>query len=350
MTTIRDIAKASGVSAATVSQVLGNGGRPVHPQTRARVVSAAQSLDYRPNAVARGLVRKRMDTIGLVFLHGDIAAHSNPFLLGVLDGVLSVSTRQNRRTMLCTLPSWETASDHVSDFSDGRCDGVLLLVPPAGCSLVTQLQRREVPFVVVNGGDSFGEIPRVDVDNVRAAFELTRVLLGLGHRRIGFVHRRTEWGFPFAAERQQGYREAMLAAGCYDPALAFLDPDEILPSVFAAQERPTALFCCLDALALSVLEALQQQGVRVPEEISVAGFDDIPGAAMSVPALTTVRQPMTQIGERAAEMLLTLIDDKQEIDRKQEIDHKKRANPLEILATEIVLRQSTAVHSPQALV
>lgn len=330
MTTIRDIAKASGVSVATVSQVLSNGGRPVHPQTRERVVSAAQSLEYRPNAVARGLVRKRMDTIGLVFLHGDIAAHSNPFLLGVLDGVLSVSTRQDRRTMLCTLPSWEAVGEHVSELSDGRCDGVLLLVPPAGCPLVTQLQRRKVPFVVVNGGDSFGEIPHVDVDNVRAAFEMTQYLLSLGHRRIGFVHRRTDWDFPFAAERQQGYREAMCAAGCYDPALARFDADELMPLDLAARGRPTALFCCFDALALTVLDALRQQGVRVPEEVSVAGFDDIPGAATSLPGLTTMRQPMTKIGEQAAETLLAFIDGKTEV------------KPFTLLATELISRQSTA--------
>lgn len=329
-TTIKDIAKASGVSVATVSQVLGNGGRPVHPQTRLRVISAAQTLDYTPNAVARGLVQKRMNTIGLVFLHGDIPAHSNPFLMGVLDGVLSVSTRRDQRMMLCTLPRWETAGDHVSDFSDGRCDGVLLLVPPAGCPLVTQLQHRKVPFVVVNGGDCFGQVPHIDIDNVQAAFEMTQHLLSLGHRRIGFVHRQTEWEFPFAAERQQGYREAMTAAGCYDPALARLDADEMMPFDLNGYGRPTALFCCFDALALTVLEALRQQGVRVPEEVSVVGFDDIPGAATCTPGLTTMRQPMTEIGEQAAEKLLALIDGRTVVE------------PFTVLATEFISRQSTA--------
>jgi LacI family transcriptional regulator len=325
MPTIKDIAKASGVSPATVSQVLGNGCRPVHPRTRERVMLAAQSLDYSPNAVARGLVQKRMNTIGLVFLHGDTTAHSNPFLMGVLDGVLSVSTRRNQRTTLCTLPSWEAAEEHLPELSDGRCDGVLLLVPPVACRLAERLLQRKVPFVIVNGSDRSGGASCVDVDNVQAAYAMTEHLLKLGHRQIAFVHRKEEWEFPFVRERQAGYCQAMTAWGCCDPAMTGQTPEKAI----ALTHQPTALFCAYDALALFVLDALQDRGIRVPDDVSVAGFDDIPGAVAGRPALTTVRQPMALAGERAAEMLLELV--------------AGTASPgqHELLTTELVFRQST---------
>ncbi len=328
MATIKDIAKASGVCVATVSQVLSNGRRPVHPETRARIVQAARSLDYSPNAVARGLVRKRMDTIGLVFLHGETPAHSNPFLMGVLDGVLSVSTRRNQRTMLCTLPSWETAEEHLPELSDGRCDGVLLVVPPVDCRLAERLLQRGVPFVLVNGSDRSGRVSYVDIDNVQAAYKMTEHLLRHGHRRIAFVYHAEEWEFPFVRERQRGYQQAMTAWGCYEPARAGMSPEASLQE--AAGQRPTALFCAFDALALSVMAELRERGIDVPKEVSIVGFDDIPGSAASQPPLTTMRQPMTQIGERAAEMLLELVDG------------TAFPGQHELLTTELILRQSLA--------
>lgn len=332
MPTIKDVAQASGVCQATVSQVLNNGRRPVHAQTRERVLQAARALDYRPSAVARGLVHKRMNTIGLVFVHGSTPAHTNPFLMMVLDGVLSLATRRKKSTMLCTIDRWEEA-EHLPELTDGRCDGVLLLVPPLECDLPETLRQRKVPFVVVNGQCRSGETSRVDIDNVRAAREMTEYLLQLGHRQIAFVHQQGEWIFPFAHERQEGYRQAMAVQGLYDPYLGRLSWEEAAALDLSSPNRPTALFCAYDDEALRLMDALQQRGVRIPEDISVTGFDDIPGAAGSRPGLTTVRQPMTEIGEAAAQMLLSIIDGSASIGCQ------------ECLPTDLIIRQSAIAAS-----
>ena len=333
MSTIKDVADACGVSIATVSQVLSNGRRPVNGRTRERILQTADALDYRPSAIARGLARKRMNTIGLAFVHGDVPAHTNPFLMMVLDGVLSVCTRQRKSTMLCTINDWE-AAEHLPELSDGRCDGVLLLVPPSECALFGVLQQRKVPFVLVNAQNRSEITSCVDVDNVRAAHQITDYMLDLGHRRIAFVHKQQEWIYPFAHERQEGYRQAMTARGLYDPRLAGLSWDEAVALDFDARERPTALFCAYDEEALQLMKELQHRGIRIPEDISVVSFDDIPESAISRPSLTTVRQPMTRIGERAAEMLLALIDGKAD------------AGQQEFLPTELIVRESAA--PPQA--
>ncbi len=328
MTTLKDVARACGVSQATVSQVLNKGARPVHPGTRERVLQAARSLDYRPNAIAQGLAGKRMNTIGLAFLHNDGSFHANPFMLQVLNGVLLVTTRRRQNAMLHTISDWDAGED-LHDLSDGRCDGIILLVPPQESPLPGILQRRKIPVVVVNAPTASEKTFSIDVDNVGAARELTEHLLQLGHRRIAFVEPEYSLIYSFSYERQQGYRQAMAAAGLSDPALADLPLEQALRLDLAAPDRPTALFCTHDDAALSLLEGLQRRGVRVPEDVSIVGFDDIAEASLSRPPLTTVRQPMLQIGERAAEMLMSVIEGASSSSRR------------EILPTELVVRQST---------
>ena len=327
--TIKDVAEASGVCQATVSQVLNNGGRPVHPDTRERVMQAVRALDYRPSAVARGLARKRMNTIGLGFQHVGLGGTQNIFMTTVLDGVLSVSTQRRQNTMLCTFRGWE-AAETLPDLSDGRCDGVLLLIPPMESPVPRLLRERKVPIVVVNAQSPFNEVPSIDVDNVSAAREMTEYLLGLGHRRIAFLLSKYNLDYSFAHERLQGYREAMTAAGVYDPALEDTSFPDSLALDLTGPNRPTAIFCCYDAYALTLMDTLKARGIRVPEDMSVVGFDDIPTATASKPGLTTVRQPMNTLGERAAEMLLDLIEGKPAPAHHQ------------LLSTELVIRDSAA--------
>ena len=329
MPTIKEVAEACGVSQATVSQVLNNGSRPVRSETREHVLRTARALDYQPSAVARGLARKRMNTIGLAFLHSDGFTNENPFLMMVLDGVLSVSTRRKQSTMLCTINHWETA-ERLPELSDGRCDGVLLLVPPMECAALNTLKQRKVPLIVVNGKPQSEGVSWIDVDNTRAAREMTEYLLRLGHRRIAFVRGSYNLLFSFVHERQEGYRQAMTAAGLYDPALSHFSSEQALALELSAPERPTALFCAYDALALPVMEVLQSRGIDVPADVSVVGFDDIPAAGAGQPALTTMRQPTKNIGGHAAEMLLALIAGTEKTGRQ------------ETLSAEFVLRQSAA--------
>src|SRR5579871_1815172 len=325
--TIKDVAEASGVSEATVSQVLGNGSRPVNSNTRARILKVACDLDYRPSAVARALVKRRTDAIGIALPHWN-GSMANAFLMELLEAVLSVCTPRRKITMLCTFPSWEEA-ELAPGLTDGRCDGVLLLVPPASCSLLPLLQERGLPFVLVNANDPAGRMFGVDVDNIEATRRLTQHLLDLGHRRIAFLSQPWDVNFPFFHERFEGFRQAMAAAGHLHTALS-LDKEEVLNLDWSAPDRPTAIVGLYDALTLCVMERLMQLGVRVPQDVSVVGFDDISAAARALPPLTTMRQPIDRIGRRSAEMLLDLIDDKIPPGRQ------------EYLPTELIIRESTA--------
>lgn len=329
MPTIKEVAEACGVSQATVSQVLNGGSRPVRAQTREHVLRTAHALDYQPSAVARGLAQKRMNTIGLAFFHSEDSADSNTFLMTLLDGVLSVNTRLKQTTMLCTINRWETAG-RLPELSDGRCDGVLLLVPPMDCPALGVLKQRKVPFVVVNGKPRTEGASWIDVDNTRAARVMTEYLLRLGHRRIAFVRGSYNLLFSFVHERAEGYRQAMTAAGLYDPALLDFSTSQAQALALSDPGRPTALFCAYDAVALPVMGVLQSRSIRVPEDVSVVGFDDIPAAGAGPPPLTTMRQPTTQIGGQAAEMLWALITGAEEPVRQ------------ETLSAEFVLRRSAA--------
>ena len=329
MATIKDVARLSGVSTTTVSEVLNKGWRPVHSETRKRVLEAAQSLDYLPNALARGLVGKKMNTIGVVFSHWN-APHASPFILGALLGVLSLSGLRKQNTMLFNL-DYTGWADRLPELCDGRCDGLLLMVPPEDCFLPEVLLRRKMPCVLLGAQDPSGQAPSVDVDNFRAAFQMTNTLLQMGHRRIAFVRPAflENSASSFSRERYDGYRQALLAAQSYDPAIADMTW-EAAATLALDSSRPTAFFCLFDTLALRLIEHLQCQGVRVPDDVSVVGFDDIPLAALSRPTLSTVRQPINQLGERAAELLLALIEG------TLPIGHR------ELLPTEVVLRESTA--------
>lgn len=298
-----------GVSPATVSQVLGGGKRPVSEQTRQRVIHAARTLGYRPNAIARGLVKKRMNTLGVVIQHAAEAAHTNPALGAILDGILAVGTRRHQHITLVTYRSWEEAQDAVPSLSDGRCDGLLLVVPPQDHALLEGLIERGLPFVIIGAHSDDERVPYIDVDNVLSAERVTRYLLEQGHRQIALLSD-IQGTHQFVAERVNGYRRALEAAGVSPDSSLIAMRQNVATSLAALIHhpvRPTALFCVTDACALSALHHLSVQGLRVPEDISVAGFDDIPAAAVSHPPLTTLRQPMALAGELAAEMLLTRI-------------------------------------------
>jgi DNA-binding LacI/PurR family transcriptional regulator len=330
MATIKDVAKASGVCPATVSQVLNNGSRPVRPETRERVLRLARELNYRPNAVARGLVKKRMNTIGLVVVHSSLPSHTNPFLTTILDGILAVNTRLKQNTTLCTIDTWEQITEHMPELTDGRCDGVLVIVPPVDCVLSTYLLEKRMPFVLVNAQEAQHQVSSVDVDNADAAFRMTEYLLGLGHRRIAFVYEPNESGFAFVQDRKEGYERALKSGGEYRAELSGISMEEFLGLDLALPYRPTAVFCAYDALALNIIVRLQERGISVPGEVSVVGFDDIPSISMGLPGLTTVRQPMAAIGEMAADMLQQIIVGAEPPGRR------------EIIPTELVIRQSAA--------
>jgi DNA-binding LacI/PurR family transcriptional regulator len=251
MPTIKDVARASGVCPATVSQVLHNGRRPVHALTRERVIKAARELDYRPNAIARGLARKRMNTVGVVFLHDSGNPNANPFLISVLSGILAVNTARNQQTTLCTMSGWDNSLDHLSDLCDGRCDGIIILVPPSESPLVDALRKRNVPLAIVSGNSLHENTCEVDIDHAGGAYAMTMFLLEEGHRRISFVYEPYHLDFAFLKKRRAGSRQAVADFGLSADAFTEITEDQAAEiAAIPSAIRPTAYFCSHDSLAL----------------------------------------------------------------------------------------------------
>lgn len=336
---IYEVAAEARVSIATVSRVLSD--RPnaqVSSATRKRVHEAARRLEYHPSGVARGLARGRMNMIGLVLYYEQPSVTTDPYLGPCLDGILAVNKRNRQNTVLFTKSSWGEALEQLPSYCNGYCDGLMLMIPHMDSDIVAALACRDIPFVLVGDSRDDPNLLSADVDNVSAGRDAVRYLIGLGHRRIAaFCGNET---FCSSGQRLEGYRQALQEAdiSC-DPSLVlpgsyFGTPGSGYENMRAILQRPksewpTAVFCFNDHIALGALQALNERGVAIPEEMSIIGFDDSPGAAVSSPPLTTICQPIQAIGECAAQLLLARIEGTVEAGRK------------ELLPAEIIIRSST---------
>jgi LacI family transcriptional regulator len=315
----------------------GSKGGQIAVTTQERILLAAREIGYLPNAIAQGLAGKRMNALGIIVPAVNAFVTKSPYFAAVFDGILEVAMRERQDTMLFTGHLWSEDGGHLPAFYDRRCDGLLLISTAVDSGSVPALLKTDIPFILVNDNCDDSRVSVVGVDNVAAARRMVEYLLEQGHRRIAMLS-----GFATVgnvAERLRGYQEAIAAAGVTpDPAL-------ILPGTYLEESgyerahtlmalppnrRPTALFCGNDLIALGAMQALAELGISVPDEVSVAGFDDIPPAVASRPSLTTVRQPMHQVGVRATEILL------------EQIRHGLPSGRKEVLPTELVFRDSVA--------
>ena len=312
--TLKEIARLSGVSIATVSYVVNNGPRPVLPATREKVQRIIDELNYRPNAAARGLLGKRTNTIGVVFPHQVQDIFGNAYFSPVLSGIVDSTTVRHFATMLFTGFEWEEAELNIPMYCDGRCDGIVLIAPPSPCRLIAELESRHVPLVVIGTRPPAGEWSVVDVDNVEGARLAVGHLLDLGHRRVGLIGSdpsSTSW-----PERERGYRLAFGDRGLeveetlVVPADNWDALDVAMRKLLdrSAADRPTAVFAAQDKIAEMVIRAAGELGLRVPEDMSVVGFDDLSFAAGLNPPLTTIRQPLRHVGAAATQLLLDQLD------------------------------------------
>ena len=337
---IRDVAAQAGVSLATVSRVLNReSSARIAPQTRERVEQAAAQLGYHPSAVARALVRRQTDTLGVVLPPTAESPLRSSFFSALLDGVLEAATTANLDTMVFTSrPSWGSRA-YLSKLRDGRCDGLILFHQPPDSDIITALLDAAVPSVMVGGWREDLRLPCVDVENTDSFFQITQHLIQQGHRRIAFMS--AEKDLYFVKARQTGFRRAFEANGLtLDGAQIVTEmeawrPELIIRRVEALlalppETRPTAFCCTGDDIAQVVLSALGRRGVTVPEEVSVTGFNDDIDAGRQHPPLTTMRQPYEGIGTYAIALLRERIADPNAPARKIS------------LPTELVIRGSTA--------
>ena len=316
MVTLKDIARASGVSTATVSYVLNDGPRSVLPETRDRVQKMIDQFGYKPNAAARSLRGVKTSTFGVVFPHEGIEPFENEYFSEVLNGILRVSSERKQVLMLFTGMSWEEVEQNVPTFCDGRCDGFLFLAPPANSRFLTDLTNRNKSIVLL-GTRAWGiPVSTVDADNVQGARLATRHLIELGHRRIGMIT--SDETSTSSPERLSGFRqemasagievdESLITAGHYSRRVAEEAAKKLLSN--RAASGLTAIFCAHDSVAESVLRVALELGMRVPQDLSIVGFDDLPLTTKTDPPLTTVHHPLRLIGATAANRLLELIEE-----------------------------------------
>ena len=328
MATIRDVARASRVSVATVSRVFNESPR-VSEATRLRVVKAATRLGYWPNGTARSLITNRTHALGVLLpdLHGE-------FFSEVIRGIDSAA-RQRRLHLLVS--SYGAASDDLLAALRtvrGRVDGLIVMAPDVDGPPLIRACAYGRPIVLLNPGRTVRGCDAISIDNVTGAREIVDHLIGLGHRRIATVtgpHRNMD-----ARLRLEGYRVALRVAGIvaqrgYELSGDFSEASgyEAGRAALALDPRPTALFVSNDKMAVGVLRALTADGVRVPDEIAIAGFDDIEMSEHLDPPLTTVHADAYRLGECAVERLMRLMS-------SPEIEGKRH----EILPTTLVIRES----------
>jgi LacI family transcriptional regulator len=312
--TLQDVAREAGVSAMTVSVVL-NGARSatrVSDATRARILAAAERLRYTPNAAARGLQKRRMDTLGVVAVID--GGELNLYFLEVLNGILEAAVKHGQNTTVFPVPHWEAGEERILEFADGRVDGLLFIGALFSPKFAETLYDR-IPYVTIHGEGVPAEMYNLTVNDEGGAYTITRHLIEQGHRRI--LHLTGSLELSGAQDRLIGYRRALEEADIsFDESLVLhggfwtgsgWDRMKRFLREHDGEPLPTAAFCASDAIASGCMEALNAHGLRVPDDISIVGFDDTLNARMTAPPLTTMRQPFRKIGHRAVEMLLSQI-------------------------------------------
>lgn len=335
--TIHDVARGANVSIATVSRVL-NGQNRVSDATKAKVTETAARLGYIPHSGARSLIKRETRTIGVLL--PDIFGEFFSELIRGLDRV----TRQHDYSLLVTCSHGESRSAAAMlKAMHGKVDGMIVLSSDIELQLDLRRMLRRTPVVFLNQlpGPEAADYESISMDNFGGALAMTRYLIGLGHERIAFL--RGPEGNLDARHRLEGYREAMAALG-HEPLAELEVPGDFseeagfrsVGRILHLEPRPTAIFAGNDDMAIGALRALKEAGVRVPEEISLAGFDDIPIIRHLTPPLTSIRTPISELGGKAAERLLSVLEGEGTVPPQQQM--------LEVL---LVSRGSTAP-PPQA--
>jgi LacI family transcriptional regulator len=334
-TSIKDIAKQSGVAISTVSHVINNT-KFVADGTREKVTKAINELNYRPNLIARGLRTKSTRTIGLLL--PDI---SQPFFAQVVKGIEAVARLRNYTLIMgCAFYDIEEEKRQLNSMLDQNTDGIIFFCGYDSYDHIKQVHDSNIPVLVLDREIGNKDIPSVLVDNFTAMEQAVQYLYDLGHRKIGYIT------FPFENQttirrRYEGYCSALKKNGLkYNPDFVIIDDQmrlQELKGTYAVIKQkveekkiPTAIITLADFLAIGAMKAVKEFGLSVPDDISIMGYNDEMICAFSDPPLTTVKQPKKLMGETAANLLIDIIE-------KKKIENKNI-----ILDTEIIIRGTTA--------
>lgn len=304
MTTITEVARRAGVSAMTVSRVVNRSGY-ASPATRAKVEQAIAELGYVPNAVARHLRSKRSKTIALV-----VSDITNPFFTTIARGVEDAAALRGYAVMFANTDESEAEEiEYLRMLAQRQIDGVLLV--PAGSSATPfrLLHNQQIPVVVIDRRVVARKVDEVRCDSEQGAYELVRHLIGLGHTRIAVITGRQN--ISTSTDRVVGYERALRDAGLpLAPDLVAYDSFSLeggyrqVRRILENEPRPTAIFATNNFLAFGALRALHEASLRIPEDVSLVTFDDLPAEWHDDPFLTVLAQPAYELGRQATELLL----------------------------------------------
>lgn len=321
--TIRDVAKMTGVSISTVSRVM-NSPNSVIESKRERVLEAVEQLKYQPNAFARGLIYKKSFTLGLL-----IPDIENLYYAGVIRGVQDACIKLGYSLMICnTDRDKERLLSYIDTFHEKQVDGVVLASDILYPEYYDKLVGCRIPFVLVSSHSDEYDIPSVEIDDEAAAYDAVKFLIELGHKEIGMIgfnHDNSIAGPP----RYEGFIRALKEFGLerniekikyanhrYEHAY------QATHELFTDFPDLTAVFCVADEFAMGTISYLKDRNILVPGQVSVVGFDNLRMASMFIPKLTTIAQPIYELGYRGAEKLHELITTGSVELRREKMEHK----------------------------
>jgi DNA-binding LacI/PurR family transcriptional regulator len=338
--TIRDIAKQLNLSVSTVSYALNNGPKPVSEEVRGDVLRVAQELGYRPNRIARSLVTRQSKVIGVVMPLVEPDPLKTPFVQLALNTIINAAEHSGYDLMLSTGRERSSLDGVEELLQDSRIDGVIMLAPPENREVIAILRAHSMPFAVVAGGDD--EVgPFYRADDAHGTWLAMDHLWSQGHRRIAHVAGRANQYDArirqatyetYMRDRKQPILPGYILNANYTRAKAepLLDPLMNLP------EPPTAVFCANDEMAVGLLIAARRRGIRVPEDLSLIGFDDTTPAEACDPPLSSVRQPIETMTAAAFADVLNQLGG-------------RRPGTGTIFPTTLTVRRSTAIPKEESL-
>lgn len=313
--TIKDIAKRLNISVSTVSYALNGGPRKVPEEVKARVLAVAHELDYRPNRVAKSMVTGRSDTIGIVPPEVTENVFLSPYLHQALNGVFNEAGRLHQDVLLFTRYSETERDELASLLVDGRVDGVIFIAPHFSERAMELATSMHTPCVSISGASLEG-VHTFSVDNESGVFLALEHLYELGHRKIAQIAGRLDMhdalvrlqGYQaFLRNKRIPYREEWVAMGHF----TIEGGRRAMNSLLSLPEPPTAVFCANDEMAIGALMEAYACNKRVPEDISIVGFDGSTDTEHVFPTITTIKQPISALGAAAVRALHRLIEGKE---------------------------------------
>ncbi len=328
--TIKNIANVCGVSPSLVSRVL-NDMPGVSKLKREKILEAAALLDYSPNFFARGLVSRKSHTVGILIPQRLEFAFSNPFFPQVIRGIGTLATEHGYHLLI----SFQSDQGNLEPlYKTNLASGVIVLGNLLDDRDIYELERRKIPTILIPGLLRDSPLASVDTDNIDAGYQATEHLLRLGHRRIALLNgvRNSK----YSVQRLLGYQKAFqeYRVFCDESLIAEAEFSEIggfqkMSEILQRRNLPTGVVCATDVIAIGALSAIKEKGLRVPNQISLVSFGDIPLAGMLETPLTTVRIPYIEIGQIAFKTLMSLI-------KEENLPTKDIVIPVEL-----IVRQTT---------